>query len=371
MMERDTVWKAMATAYRGAEGDLPDRLMAALAAGQGEGGDIRGMQSAAIVVVAAEPTGTEWGDRLLDLRVEDHATPVDELARLVRLWRAYGHAERAEELELTHDLDGAMRERFTSPADPARPSRAGVLGGGGDGPAGRLDDARRTIAVAHAAGPGWAELLRRVVADGQVPLDEEGAGTPRRGARRNRCREHATAAQREPRRRRASRSEITTSRPRSSRTRGSGTSSGSDSRSGASPDHLGQLGLRERQLQHDRLALDPAVACGERREGPASRPARSRKTRSDVCSVISRARPPSARSMPSATPGCRWTASSSVARSSATRIVGSRVVAEADRGRPSTAESSPNASGLRRVASTISPPSPDETHTFTRPSAIT
>jgi uncharacterized Ntn-hydrolase superfamily protein len=174
MMERDTVWEAMASAYRGAEGDLPDRLLAALAAGQDEGGDIRGMQSAAILVVEAASTGTEWGDRLLDLRVEDHATPVDELARVVRLWRAYGHAERAEELELAEDVDGAMRERFTSleiqPDHPELAFWAAVA----MAQAGRLDDARRTVSVAHAAGPGWAELLRRVVADGQVELDEAG-----------------------------------------------------------------------------------------------------------------------------------------------------------------------------------------------------
>ncbi|MGZ8631936.1 MAG: DUF1028 domain-containing protein [Actinomycetota bacterium] len=174
MMARDTVWRAMATAYRSAEGDLPDRLLAALEAGQGEGGDIRGMQSAAILVVEAEPTGTEWGDRLLDLRVEDHATPVDELARVVRLWRAYGHAERAEELELADDIDGAMRERFTSleiqPDHPELAFWAAVA----MAQAGRLDDARRTIEVAHAAGPGWAELLRRIVADGHVQLDEVG-----------------------------------------------------------------------------------------------------------------------------------------------------------------------------------------------------
>lgn len=174
MMERDTVWEAMASAYRGAGGDLPDRLLAALAAGQAAGGDIRGMQSAAILVVEAESTGTEWGDRLLDLRVEDHATPVDELARVVRLWRAYGHAERAEELELADDVDGAMRERVASleiqPDHPELAFWAAVA----MAQAGRLDDARRTVAVAHAAGPGWAELLRRVVADGQVELDEAG-----------------------------------------------------------------------------------------------------------------------------------------------------------------------------------------------------
>ncbi|HWC71432.1 MAG TPA: DUF1028 domain-containing protein [Actinomycetota bacterium] len=171
MMERDTVWDAMAAAYRDAEGDLPDRLVAALRAGQAEGGDIRGMQSSALLVVEARPTGTEWGDRVVDLRVEDHATPVDELARLLRLWRAYGRAERAEELELMPDLEAAMSERMASlelqPDHPELAFWAAIAMAG----AGRLGDARRTMATAHAAGPGWAELLRRIVADRQVDLE--------------------------------------------------------------------------------------------------------------------------------------------------------------------------------------------------------
>lgn len=173
MMERLTVWEAMADAYRGADGDLPDRLVAALRAAQVEGGDVRGMQSAAMLVVEAEATGTEWGDRPIDLRVEDDPAPVDELARVLRLWRAYGHAERAEELELARDLDGAMRERAASlELAPDHPEVA-FWGAVAMAQAGRLDDARRTVGVAHAAGPGWAELLRRIVADGQVELTAE------------------------------------------------------------------------------------------------------------------------------------------------------------------------------------------------------
>jgi uncharacterized Ntn-hydrolase superfamily protein len=175
MMERDTVWGAMDAAFRAAEGDLPDRMLAALVAAQGEGGDIRGTQSAAILVVEAEPTGTEWGDRILELRVEDHARPVDELARLLRLWRAYGHAERAEELELAQDLDGAMRERITAleiqPDHPELAFWAAIAMAG----AGRFDDAARTATIAHAMAPGWAELLRRMIADGQVELSDDAA----------------------------------------------------------------------------------------------------------------------------------------------------------------------------------------------------
>jgi uncharacterized Ntn-hydrolase superfamily protein len=171
MMAQETVWEAMAEAYRSATGDLPGRLMAALRAAQDEGGDIRGQQSAAILVVGAErDTGAA---PLLDLRVEDHADPLGELARLIRLWRAYSHAERAEELELQGDLEGARRERLASlelqPDHPELAFWAAIAMAG----AGELDEAQRTMATAHAAGPGWAELLRRVVADDQVQLDDD------------------------------------------------------------------------------------------------------------------------------------------------------------------------------------------------------
>jgi uncharacterized Ntn-hydrolase superfamily protein len=79
----------MAAAYRNATGDLAERMLQALEAGEKAGGDIRGRQSAAMVVVRAQPTGRPWQDRVIDLRVEDHADPVKELRRLVRLRRAY------------------------------------------------------------------------------------------------------------------------------------------------------------------------------------------------------------------------------------------------------------------------------------------
>jgi uncharacterized Ntn-hydrolase superfamily protein len=89
LMDRSTVWPAMAKAYREAKGDLADHLLAALRAADKEGGDIRGRQSAALVIVRGKATGHVWEDRLFDLRVEDHPQPVEELARLVQLRRAY------------------------------------------------------------------------------------------------------------------------------------------------------------------------------------------------------------------------------------------------------------------------------------------
>jgi uncharacterized Ntn-hydrolase superfamily protein len=108
LMERSTVWEAMANAFRKAEGDLAERMLAALEAAQEEGGDIRGRQSAAIVVVTGEPTGVPYRDRLVDLRVEDHPEPVKELRRLVSINRAYHFMNRGDERLAADDAEGAM-----------------------------------------------------------------------------------------------------------------------------------------------------------------------------------------------------------------------------------------------------------------------
>jgi uncharacterized Ntn-hydrolase superfamily protein len=89
LMANPTVWPAMAAAFEKAEGDLAERMMQALEAAEKAGGDIRGKQSAAIVVVRAQSSGKPWADRIVDLRVEDHDKPLEELRRLIRLRRAY------------------------------------------------------------------------------------------------------------------------------------------------------------------------------------------------------------------------------------------------------------------------------------------
>jgi uncharacterized Ntn-hydrolase superfamily protein len=95
MMRREGVPQAMARAYQTALGDLSDRLLAALDAAEAAGGDVRGRQSAAMIVVRARDE--QW-NRSLDLRVEDSAFPLVELRRLIRLRRAYDCSERADEL---------------------------------------------------------------------------------------------------------------------------------------------------------------------------------------------------------------------------------------------------------------------------------
>src|SRR5262245_2013382 len=89
LMANPHVWPAMSQAFEAAQGDLAERMMQALEAGEKAGGDIRGRQSAAIVVVKGKSSGKPWVDRVFDLRVEDHAEPLKELRRLMRLRRAY------------------------------------------------------------------------------------------------------------------------------------------------------------------------------------------------------------------------------------------------------------------------------------------
>jgi uncharacterized Ntn-hydrolase superfamily protein len=89
------VWPAMADAYKSATGDLADRLMTALEAGEAAGGDLRGQQSAALVIVSGERQAPGAG-RIFDLRVEDHPAPLAELRRLLTLARAYRLVEDAD-----------------------------------------------------------------------------------------------------------------------------------------------------------------------------------------------------------------------------------------------------------------------------------
>lgn len=110
LMLNEKVWPAMAEAYRNTQGDLADRMLAALEAAQAAGGDIRGKQSAAILIVKGQSTGRPWADRVMELRVEDHPNPVQELKRLVRVHRAYEHMNKGDLAVERGDVDTALRE---------------------------------------------------------------------------------------------------------------------------------------------------------------------------------------------------------------------------------------------------------------------
>jgi uncharacterized Ntn-hydrolase superfamily protein len=110
MMLRNTVWPAMAEAYHSARGELVDRFLAALDAAEAEGGDIRGRQTAAILIVEPKGTGRRWVDTIFDLRVDDAREPLVEIRRLVSVQRAYIHMRLANESARRGDLEAAERE---------------------------------------------------------------------------------------------------------------------------------------------------------------------------------------------------------------------------------------------------------------------
>jgi len=97
LMDNDSVWKSMAKSYESSQ-DLPlaERMISALEAGQASGGDVRGRQSAAILVVSGDSELNDWRGKLVDLRVDDNPDPIGELKRLLRLSRAYDWANSGE-----------------------------------------------------------------------------------------------------------------------------------------------------------------------------------------------------------------------------------------------------------------------------------
>jgi uncharacterized Ntn-hydrolase superfamily protein len=95
LMRTGDVWDAMSEAYLGASGTLTERLLDALDAGEAAGGDLRGRQSAAVLVVG--PDGEPWRRRV-DLRVEDHEDPLGELRRIARLDTSYRMLREADEV---------------------------------------------------------------------------------------------------------------------------------------------------------------------------------------------------------------------------------------------------------------------------------
>lgn len=108
MMLKPTVWPAMATAYEAATGSLAERMLAALDAAQAEGGDVRGKQSAALLIVSGESNLESWKGVLVDLRVEDHPEPLVELRRLYNIQRAYEYMNKGDDLLSKGDADAAF-----------------------------------------------------------------------------------------------------------------------------------------------------------------------------------------------------------------------------------------------------------------------
>jgi len=174
MMLNDKVVPAMSQAYESANGDLADRMMAALEAAQSVGGDIRGKQSAAMLIVKAKSTGQSWADRVLELRIEDHPTPIAELKRLLTVHRAYEHMNAGDVAVEHEDLELAMIEY--GEAAKLLPDNVEVQYWAAVtlATSGNLDEALPMFRSVFAADPNWIELTKRLHKPGIIPDTPEG-----------------------------------------------------------------------------------------------------------------------------------------------------------------------------------------------------
>jgi uncharacterized Ntn-hydrolase superfamily protein len=162
MMASPEVWPAMAEAFASAGGPLARRLLLALVAAEGAGGDVRGRQSAALLVVPAEGEG--W-QREVELRVEDHPEPLAELTRLLDLHDAYALASEGDEL-VAEGRYGESTDRYKR-ASQLAPDNDELLFWAGLSLAqgGEVEQGAAAVQRAIDGHQGWRELLLR--------LDEE------------------------------------------------------------------------------------------------------------------------------------------------------------------------------------------------------
>lgn len=171
LMLNDKVWPAMAQAFENTKGDLAVRMLAALDAAQAVGGDIRGRQSAALIVVTGKPTGMAWKDRLFDLRVDDSAEPLQELRRLVTLQRAYNHMNAGDLAVEKKDNEGALREYAA--AEKLVPDNAEMIYWHAVALVnmGRVDESLPLFRRVFAIDKNWATLTPRLPKSGLMPDD--------------------------------------------------------------------------------------------------------------------------------------------------------------------------------------------------------
>ncbi|MDH5344306.1 MAG: DUF1028 domain-containing protein [Gammaproteobacteria bacterium] len=171
LMWKPTVCAAMAAAFERAEGDLAERLVGAIEAAEQEGGDIRGKQSAALLVVSGDISEPAWGGRLFDLRIEDHPEPVVELRRLLTMARAYRLMNEGDELMTEGRVDEAVVAYGGAQALVPESHEMVFWHAATLAAAGEVDAALPLFREAFTAWPLWRELVTRLPAAGLLPDD--------------------------------------------------------------------------------------------------------------------------------------------------------------------------------------------------------
>jgi uncharacterized Ntn-hydrolase superfamily protein len=163
MMLNATVPEAMARAFEAAKGDLAHRMLAALDAAEAEGGDVRGKQSAALIMVRGKSSRRPWADKLFDVRVDDHPEPLPELRRLVDVQRAYTARENAEAAFASKDIETGDREYERAQSLSPHNVEFSFWHGLAMLRSGRIDDAIRILRPAFASDRNWATLATRMI----------------------------------------------------------------------------------------------------------------------------------------------------------------------------------------------------------------
>lgn len=172
LMRNEDVWPAMAEAFEGASGTLEERLLTALEAGEKAGGDIRGKQSAAILVVAESATEQPWLDRVLDLHVEDHDRPLEELRRLFKVHRAYEYMNRGDVAMIYGDTSAALQAYKV--AESIFPEKEEVIFwkavslANGD----KMEDALLEFQKVFAMNTDWRDLVPRIAQVGLLKVSD-------------------------------------------------------------------------------------------------------------------------------------------------------------------------------------------------------
>jgi len=174
LLERDTCWPAMAAAYQSALAEgapFEERLLRAMEAAEAEGGDVRGRQSAALMVVSADLQPAAWRGRLMDMRIEDHPDPVPELRRIVTMQLAYNQLdEEGDSARAGHSA--AERYELARQMSPDAYElvfwRGVELATGGD-----VEGGRRELQIAFAADRRWRTTLEHLAAGGREGVTQE------------------------------------------------------------------------------------------------------------------------------------------------------------------------------------------------------
>lgn len=174
LMENAEVWPAMAQAFEQTAGPLAERMIEALAAAQTCGGDLRGKQSAALLIVRGESSGEIWKDRVVDLRVEDHEEPVQELRRLLGVFRAYEHMNRGDEALEAEDEERALREYGDALKLYPDSQEIRFWCGVSLANTGQLEQALPIFAEVFRAHLGWRTLTERIYNLGLLEVDQQG-----------------------------------------------------------------------------------------------------------------------------------------------------------------------------------------------------